>query len=328
MVGVYLELSVFSTLAVVWFWMVLDVPTLHRPAALPAGFSLPESMRTEWPHHSMDFQTETGARLATYTWTPKDAPKALVFMLPGYGDHMDNSANIAQQLVDHGFAAFGMDPEGHGRSEGLRGYVRDFNQSVADALRWMRQVKGKYPKQTKKFLLGGSMGGALQLRVLLLAEKDEFDGVFLSAPAVSVSDNMYPWLRPLVKLAAQYVGHLPLTPPLSEDGMCLDEDVNIAIRADPLHYNGGIRPHSASEYLDNFAYLQAHLHEITAPMLIMHGEFDKIIPFAKSSELLKIQAASSDKTVIVLAGEYHNFLQSFKSKEYISQIIQWFEARL
>lgn len=57
-----------------------------------------------------------------------------------------------------GFAVFALDYEGMGRSDGLHGYVPDFNKMVEDALEYFIEVRGQYPK-LKTFLMGESMGG-------------------------------------------------------------------------------------------------------------------------------------------------------------------------
>ena len=44
-----------------------------------------------------------------HPWYPY---RALVFLFPGYGDHSENNANIAQLLIQDGFGAFGIDPIG------------------------------------------------------------------------------------------------------------------------------------------------------------------------------------------------------------------------
>jgi len=308
---------------------LIDHPFFVNIPPLPDGFIIPEPMTIKWPNWDLNFQSIQGSKkMATYWWHPQGEPKALVFIFPGYADHSENNANIAQQLVENGYSAFGIDPIGHGRSEGLRGLIENFTASIEDCIRWTRHVRSQYPSHYKAFLWGGSMGGAMVLHILLKTER-EFDGAFMSAPAIKASDDLYPLLRKLARFAADWFPTVPIAPALNDKvPSCLDERINIAIKSDPLFYNGRIRPKTAVEYLDNFEYLMANLERIDEPFFVFHGEKDAVIKYEDSSKLLLERASSKDKTVKLLPGERHNFLQSFKCKEYIKEVIQWYDEHL
>jgi len=170
------------------------------------------------------------------------------------------------------------------------------------------------------------MGGAMALR-LMIESPEEFRGAFLSAPAIKASDDLYPILRKLARIAAEYIPTWAVAPALNSDILCLDESVDIALRYDPLFYNGGFRPKTAVEYLDTFEYLQANLNKVNVPFLVMHGEHDPVIKVEETSIVLHSKAMTTDKTLRILKDELHNFQQSFKHKEYLNDIIDWIEQR-
>lgn len=53
----------------------------------------------------------------------------------------------------------------------------------------------------------------------------QVDGLILSAPAVSVSKDLYPWLRSLGSQFSGFIPTWPVAPPLHFQRMCLDENV-------------------------------------------------------------------------------------------------------
>nr|GMC98236.1 caffeoylshikimate esterase-like [Ipomoea batatas] len=92
----------------------------------------------------------------------------------------------AMRLVKAGYAVYGMDYEGHGRSAGLLGYVPSFDDVVSDCCDHYSKIS-EMPENKKKMriLLGESMGGAMAL--LLHRRKPDFwDGAVLVAPMCKV----------------------------------------------------------------------------------------------------------------------------------------------
>ncbi|CAA7059485.1 unnamed protein product [Microthlaspi erraticum] len=73
-------------------------------------------------------------KLFTCVWKPvKQEPKALLFLCHCYAMESSITMNsAATRLAKTGFAFYGMDYEGHGKSEGLSGYISNFDDLVAD----------------------------------------------------------------------------------------------------------------------------------------------------------------------------------------------------
>uniref|UniRef100_A0A1D1ZFF7 Monoglyceride lipase n=1 Tax=Anthurium amnicola TaxID=1678845 RepID=A0A1D1ZFF7_9ARAE len=134
-----------------------------------------------------------GLKLFTCRWVPEKDPIALVFLCHGYA--MECSVSMkgtATRLVEAGYAVYGIDYEGHGRSSGLQGYVRSFDNVVDDCSDYFTSICEMPENRGKqRFLLGESMGGAVTL--LLHRKKPTFwDGAVLVAPMCKISDDMKP----------------------------------------------------------------------------------------------------------------------------------------
>ncbi|TKV98829.1 hypothetical protein SEVIR_8G000950v4 [Setaria viridis] len=133
-------------------------------------------------------------------WLPgkkrnKDArpPKALVFLCHGYAVECGvTMRGTGERLARAGYAVYGLDYEGHGRSDGLQGYVPDFEALVQDCDDHFASVVRSHGTTVRhRFLLGESMGGAVAL-LLHRARPDFWTGAVLVAPMCKIADDMRP----------------------------------------------------------------------------------------------------------------------------------------
>ena len=75
-------------------------------------------------HEETTHMTSGGAELYRQTWRPDDAPRAVLVLIHGLGEHSGRYGHLAQRFTDAGFAVFAMDLRGHGKSSGGRGDLR------------------------------------------------------------------------------------------------------------------------------------------------------------------------------------------------------------
>ena len=188
---------------------------------------------------------ERGMLLYTCAWRPThiEKPKGLIVQCCEFADSntfLPRKRSI--RLAERGFVVVGMDPEGHGLSDGLHAYIPSFPTLVEDYWQWFNQEIKTNPayKDFPVFLLGESLGGnvAIQLllrdrvenkkskcfssgAVLLLRDRVEkkkskcfFSGAVLLAPMVRISPDIKPpeFLVNLLKQVAPFVHTLPVAP--------------------------------------------------------------------------------------------------------------------
>lgn len=93
------------------------------------------------------------------------------------------------RLANSGYAVFGIDYEGHGRSSGARCYIKKFENIVADCYAFFTSIAVEEEYRDKcRFLYGESMGGAV---ALLLHKKNPrfWNGAVLVAPMCKIRSN-------------------------------------------------------------------------------------------------------------------------------------------
>ena len=262
------------------------------------------------------------------SWIPKD-PRAVVVIAHGLGEHSGRYAHVAEFLCAHGCAVYALDHRGHGRSGGPRAFVDRFANAVADidqlvdlARREQRTLALKRPL----FLLGHSMGGALSLSYALKFQ-GKLDGLILSGPAVAL-DGAPPYLGPLAKFLSAVAPKLGLFA-VRPDLVSRDPAAVADYGADPLNCHGKVPARTLGEIIKLVEWLPAALSILTLPLLLLHGGEDKLAGVS-GSEMVFARIGSTDKTLNVFPGLYHEIFNEFPDDraKVLADLGAWFDARL
>jgi acylglycerol lipase len=111
-------------------------------------------------------------------------------------------------FTDAGYAVAALDAQGFGRSDGLDGYIPNFDHLISDAREFFRTVRDSDRfKALPHFLYGESMGGANAL-LISFEEPGQWTGAVLSAPMVKVSHRPVCSMLFFYLLPAHLVGSL------------------------------------------------------------------------------------------------------------------------
>lgn len=262
---------------------------------------------------SSHFRTQGGLTLFTRSWLPGPGtpPRALVFMLHGYGNDISWTFQFSPIfLAQKGLACFALDLQGHGRSTGLKAYVPNVDLAARDCLSFFTSVKeNPLFHGLPSFLWGESMGGAIALLIHLL-QPQGFDGAVLLAPMCKISDNVRPkWPIPqILTFLARFFPTLPIvpTPDLLYKSVKVDYKKVIA-DMNPLRYRGRPRLGTVVELLRVTDFLNRSLRDVTLPFIVLHGSADVVTDPNVSRELYR-EAPSHDKTIKVYDGMMHSLL--------------------
>lgn len=272
-----------------------------------------------------------GVQLFTCRWLPFSSPKALVFLCHGYGMECSGfMRGCGVKLARAGYAVFGIDYEGHGRSRGARCYIKKFNNIIADCNDFFKSicVHEEY-RDKRRFLYGESMGGAVSL---LLHKKDPYfwNGAVLVAPMCKISEKVkpHPLVVNLLTRVEELIPKWKIVPTKDViDSAFKDPVKREEIRHNKLIYQDKPRLKTALEMLRTSMSLEDSLHEVTLPFFVLHGEADTVTD-PEVSIALYDKAGSRDKTIKLYPGMWHG-LTSGEPDENIeivfADIIAWLD---
>ncbi len=279
--------------------------------------------RETMPHHEDRFRGHDGLELYEQYWLPQDGGAAAVVLVHGFIEHSGRYARVAAELNTEGYAVYAMDLRGHGRSAGDRAWVRSFEQYVADLGVFLQRVRRDAPQQPL-FLFGHSMGGAIVAQ-FALEQRPDVCGLVLSAPAVSVGKNVFPVLRRAASLVSRLLPRLRLVR-FGSRYLSRDPRVVAHFESDPLVFHGRFPVRTGAEILAAAERIQRHSGERRLPMLILQGTADRAVDPEGNREFYE-RSASTDKTLRLYEGLYHEPLSEPERDQVVADLIEWLNRR-
>ncbi len=270
-----------------------------------------------------EFSGVRETRLCRRWWLPDGDPCAAVVIMHGLRDHSARYDPLANALVEAGVAVHAFDLRGHGKSDGARVWVEAFDDYVDDLDAFLKLVATQVPGKPL-FLFGHSMGGAIAT-LTTLTRKPVLAGLVLSAPALTPGEDVPPFLITLTRLVASVLPLLPVLK-LPDAAFSRVPAVVAAMVADPLIENGPGPARTASELLKALGRIGASMEQLTTPLLLLHGTADKLTN-PQGSKSLHARAASTDKTLRLYEGWFHDLAHEPDAAMVVTEIVDWVESR-
>lgn len=276
-----------------------------------------------------------GQALMLHDWpAPLGAPRALVLLVHGLGEHAGRYTQLAAELRDWGFAVRAYDQRGHGLSGGPRGGLThnsallDDLAAVIDATRSMYQQLGQLGLPL--IVIGHSLGGLVAGRFVSLQLRP-VDALVMSSPALD------PGLSAVQKIL---VATLPAIAPnlrvnngLDPRYLSHDTAVVAAYRADPL-----VHPKISARLARFIATAgpstvaaAAHWH---VPTLLLYAGDDHLVNPAGSRAFAAVAGASAQVQPGILSAQifdslYHEIFNEAPSAAapVYAALKTWLDAR-
>jgi len=249
------------------------------------------------------------------------APRGVLLICPGMGEHSGRYTTVVGALVPDGWAVYGLDHRGHGRSGGVRVHVRHYADFLADFDTFRRMVAARH--EHRPFLLGHSMGGQIAL-AYALDHQDDLAGLVLSAPALQA---------PPVPRAVRAVATLlaRVTPTLRRAVVDLatisrDEAVVTDYRTDALVHQGHPTIALSLALAEQMTLLPARVRDLRLPLLVQHGTDDRICP-PDGSRALDESVGTDDLTVRWYDGFWHEIYHEPERERPLADLREWLDRR-
>ena len=275
-------------------------------------------------HIEGNFKGVRSTSIYYQAWLPEENVKAVLLIVHGLGEHSGRYMNVVNHFVPLGYAIYGLDHIGHGKSEGAREVVQHFEDYTDTLTIYYTMVKG-WQAGKPIFLLGHSMGGLIE-SYYLLDHQDDFKGAVISAPLVKVGENITPatiFMGKLLSVLAPKMGLLPL----DAHNISRDPAVVAAYINDPLVFHGKTPARLAAELLKAMQRVSAEAGKITLPFIVLQGGEDKLVE-PTGAQMLYDKASSKDKTIKLYQGLYHEVFNEPERAQVLKDVETWLAAHV
>lgn len=244
-------------------------------------------------------------------------PRAIVIIIHGFGEHLGRYDYIKDKLVQYGYGVFRIDNRGHGKSEGERGHIDNFNDFAKDVDVFTEFVRNENPN-IPIFMLGHSMGGFISALYGILY-KNKINGQILSAAATMTPARAKGITIKVSRLINKVFPKIRIKNPMIGD-LLKNGDDELVLRNATLNFY--------IQFLDKgIEWIRGNLKGYEYPCLILHGSNDREID-KEASEQFYSSISSMDKEVKIYDGLYHEMLKQKDRDMILYDIHKWIENRI
>ena len=257
-------------------------------------------------------------------WLPDKDVKAVILIVHGLGEYCGRYINVVNHFVPLGYAVYGLDHIGHGKSEGLREGIEHFEDFTDNLTVYYNMVKVWQPNKPI-FLLGHSLGGLIGTYYLLDHQAD-FTGAIISAPVIKISDSISPLTITMSKILSAIA---PKAGVLALDVTSISRDPEVVntYANDPLVFHGKTPARLAAEMLRAMARVTAEVGKISLPFITVQGGSDKLVD-PDGTRMLYEKSSSKDKTIKIYDGLYHEVFNEPEREVVLKDVETWLKAHI
>lgn len=280
---------------------------------------------TIWEEKRDRFTGKDGASIFYRRFIP-EKPRFRVVVSHGLGEHSGRYGNVAEALCPLGASLWIHDHRGHGRSQGKRGHVSDFNDYVHDLKTMVAMAAAEGKETLPTLLLGHSMGGLIALSFARQYPKN-IAGLIVSSPLLGVEPPPPAALQGLVRLLSVLWPTLSLSNKLDPSFISHDSDqVSAYVQSQWVHDKI-----TARWFVQCMAEVQrtvAAPQDIRTPVLMQIAGDDRLVDCRASLSFFDALTVS-DKTLRHYKTLYHEiYNETLPDREKVLEDLKkWIEER-
>ena len=264
----------------------------------------------------------TGGRIFARHWEPSGEPRANLVICHGVNSHGGQYVRAGELFAAIGYAVTALDLRGRGRSDGERFYASSVDDYVSDLDQAIEFGRSRHPG-LPLYLLGHSAGGVTSVSYAL-DYQDRLDGLICESFAFRVYAPDI--ALKLLEGASHVAPHFHVLKLKMED-FSRDPEWVAKLNADPLTKDE-VQPVATVAALARAGErFEREFSRIGLPVLILHGTADKATRPDGSQQFFD-EAGSSDKTLKLYDGYYHDLLNDLGREQVFDDIAEWIDARL
>lgn len=250
-------------------------------------------------------------------------PRRALAIVHGFAEHSGRYDQVGAWFSTRDCAVHAYDQRGHGRSDGVRGYADSFSRLLDDLEVFLDVVRREHPEQPL-FLLGHSMGGLLTA-ALLAERKPDLVGAIVTGPALALGSGVSRSRLRMARVLRRIVPKLRLRAGISSDDLSRDPEVVKEYDEDPLVFRHATASLGA-EMMDAAARTSAAGMHVRSPMLLLHGEADRLCP-PHGTRSFHSQLRGAGHRLRVYPRLRHEILNEPEQEQVFEDVLAWIEER-
>lgn len=219
-----------------------------------------------------------GTTLAGRHW-PVKAPKAVMALVHGFGEHCGRYDHMASFLNTHAIAVVALDFHGHGKTDGPRGVVKSYDDFRNDLAALLKSAQGFYP-DTPQILYGHSMGGGI---VLDHGLRDQSSlPIIASAPFIKLAEPVPKVVRAAAKIIGKFAPKGTIKQPIDGTKISNLGEEQMAYLNDPLNH-GTLGLRLAEAMISSGETIAETASNWNRPLLLLHSKADQLTAYEGSA---------------------------------------------
>ncbi|MCP9235153.1 alpha/beta hydrolase [Lewinella sp. JB7] len=268
------------------------------------------------------WKNERGIGIYAVDWHV-DQPRAVIGLIHGLGEHCRRYDHLARYFNERGIAVVGYDRQGFGRSEGRRGYAKEYRDYLDGIAQLLVQCERRYPHRPV-FLYGHSMGGQLLL-LYLIRRKPSIAGAIVSAPHIAEAFSPNPLTVAVGRLLRKVYPTFTLGNQIDTRKLSRDPEVVRDYLADP-HNHDRLSSQTGIDLLDRAKFLQQYAGGLPVPTLLIHGTADGLTSHAASEAFARRNP--EQLTLRSFPGLFHELHNEPEQGEVLDTVRRWMDERI
>lgn len=171
-------------------------------------------------------------------WKPaNNKTRAIIIITHGQGEHSESYHRVVNYFAGKGLEFWAWDLRGHGRSEGIRGYAKSFQDYIQDYEIFLDTMLQKINQKNPVILLAHSMGGLVQLSGLLnRRDQKAIQAQVISAPLLGLAVAVPPIKKHAAELLQNILPKLTLGNEVSNEMLTREPEIMREFDKDPLRH--------------------------------------------------------------------------------------------
>jgi len=238
----------------------------------------------------------------------------------GLWEHSGRYGELAERLVESRYAVLAFDQRGHGKTKGQRGHVSSYEVLLDDIAMAIKEA-ARRNRQIPLFLYGQSLGGNLVLNYAL-RRKPKLAGLVVTSPLLRLVSPPSAWALALGRTMNRIWPRFSFNAGLDPLALSHDLKATQAYQQDPLVHRR-LSARLGTAMLDAGRWALEHAHELTVPLLLMHGSADSITSAQASQEFA--DRAGPTCTLRIWDGLLHELHWECERDSVIRCVAEWLD---